>query len=379
MEIGIMAILLAVVFFTVYATLYIWPQFLPDKTEAEVVGFHEVPNFGRGSSRNPYFYYSILRFVLDGEIYEVILRRDKRDKLGEKVPVAYSRRLGVLLRRRRIKVYMRDKITWETVFYFVLYDVLFCGSLALVGIVTLIVQIKTQKFLFATLFLSLAAVIMTVIITCIHVAMEQKEFNLARTEPGDGAEVIKVYKRTIFDNKWCLYFSVGGISWMVVLLCMWAAFPELRTFEANIYWYSVIGISAFLLSVIIYSWIQTVLKNSVIKNGEIIWATIDKTESGWSNGEFFVSCRWFSTEEGMPYHFEAKYKDSADNLRPDLERECRRKIFEMGQIPVAVNYKNKERYEVLVRDCMFSYIGNGTMRPITGSSLLRTVKKQENE
>lgn len=162
---------------------------------------------------------------------------------------------------------------------------------------------------------------------------------------------------------------------MVVLLCMWAAFPELRKFEANIYWYSVIGISTFLLSVIVYSWIQTTLTNSVIKNGEIIWATIDKTESGWSNGAFFVSCLWFCAEEGMPYHFEAKYKDSADNLRPDLERECRRKIFEMGQIPVAVSRKNKERYEVLVRDCMFSYIGNGTMRPITCTKLIRTVQR----
>lgn len=375
MEIGIMAILLAVVFFTVYATLYIWPQFLPDKTEAEVVGFHEVPNFGRGSRRIPYFYYSNLRFMLDGEIYELMLRRDKRDKLGEKVPVAYSRRMGVLLRRRRIKVYMWEEMTWEVIFYRILYDGLFCGSLALVGIVTLIVQIKTQKYLFVTIFLSAVAVVMTAIITIIHIAMEQKEFNLARTELGEGTEVIKVYQRTIFDNKWCLYFSVGGLSWMVVLLCMWAAFPELRTFEANIYWYSVIGISTFLLSVIVYSWIQTTLTNSVIKNGEIIWATIDKTESGWSNGAFFVSCLWFCAEEGMPYHFEAKYKDSADNLRPDLERECRRKIFEMGQILVAVSRKNKERYEVLVRDCMFSYIGNGTMRPITCTKLIRTVQR----
>lgn len=379
MEIGIMAILLAVVFITVYVTIFLWPQFLPDKTEAEVVGFHEVPNFGRGSSMNPYFYYSVLRFMLDGENCELMLRRDKRDKIGEKVSVSYDRKYGVLLRRRRMKLFMREKITWEAVFYMIFYYGLFCGSLALLAIVTLLVQIKTQKFLFATIFLSLAAAIMTVIITCIHLAMEQKEFNLARTEPGEGTAVIKVYKRTIFDNKWCLYFSVGGISWMVVLLCMWAAFPELRTFGANIYWYSVIGISVFLLSIIIYSLGRIVIMNRVIKNGEIIWATIDKTETYWSNGEFFVSCIWFSAEEGVPYHFETIYKDSADNLRPDLEQECRKKVLEMGQIPVAVTGKNKEKYEVLLKDCMFSYIGNGTMRPITGSSLLRTVKKQENE
>ncbi len=379
MEIGIFAIILAVVFATTYATLYLWAQFLPDKMEAEVVGFHEVPNLGRGSSVNPYFYYSVLRFVLDGEICELIIRRDKRDKLGEKVPVSYDRRYGVLLRRRRMKLFMREKITWEAVFYMIFYYGLFCGSLALLAIVTLLVQIKTQKFLFATVFLSAAAVVMTAIITSIHVAMEQKEFNLARSEPGEGTEVIKVYKRTIFDNKWCLYFSVGGISWMVVLLCMWAAFPELRTFEANIYWYSVIGISLFLLSIIIYSLNRIAVTNRVIKNGEIIWADLDRTETYWDRGEFYVSCIWFCVQEGMPYHFEARYKDSSDNLRPDLERECRKKILEMGQIPVAVNSKNKEKYEVLVRDCMFSYIGNGTLRPITGTSLLRTIKKQENE
>ncbi len=379
MEIGIMAILLAVVFFTVHATIYIWPQFLRDKTEAEVVGFHEVPNFGRGSSWNPYIYYSILRFVLDGETCELILRRDKRDIIGEKIPVSYSRRLGVLLRRRWMKVHMRDKLTWESVLHIIFYDVLFFGSLALIGIVTLIVQIKTQKFLFSTLFLSLAAVVMTVIITVIHLAMEQKEFNLARMEPGEGTEVIKVYKRTVFDNKWCLYFLVGSISWIVVLLCMWAAFPELRTFEANIYWYTVIGISAFLLCVILYSLIQTALKNRGIKHGDIIWATIDKTETYWSNGVFFVSCIWFSPSEGRSYLFEAKYKDSSDNLRPDLEEECRKRLLARGQIPVVVNRGNKEKYEVLVRDCMFSYIGNGTMRPITCTSLLRMVKKQENE
>lgn len=379
MEIGIMAILLAVVFISVYVTIFLWPQFLPDKTEAEIVGFHEVPNFGRGSSFRPYFYYSILRFVLDGEVYELMVRRDKRDKLGEKVPVAYSRRFGVVLRRRWIKLYLREEMTWGEILHIIFYDILFFGSLTLIGIVTLIVQIKTQKFLFATIFLSSAAVVITVIITIIHLAMEQKEFNLARTEPGEGTNVIKVYQRTIFDNKWCLYFSVGSISWMVVLLCMWAAFPELRTFEANIYWYSVIGISIFLLSIIIYSLIQVVVKNCIIKNGEIIWATIDKTETYWDNGEFFVSCIWFSTEEGMPYHFEARYKDSSDNLRPDLELECRKRLLAVGQIPVAVNSKNKEKYVVLVKDCMFSYIGNGTLRPITGTSLLRTVKKQENE
>lgn len=377
MEIGIMAIILAVVFATTYATLYLWSQFLPDKTEAEVVGFHEVPNFGRGSSFRPYFYYSILRFVLDGEVYELTVRRDKRDKLGEKVPVAYSRRLGVVLRRHWIKLYLREQMTWGEILHIIFYDILFFGSLTLIGIVTLIVQIKTQKFLFATIFLSGAAVVITVIITIIHLAMEQKEFNLARSEPGEGTAVIKVYKRTSFDNKWCLYFSVGGISWMVVLLCMWAAFPELRTFEANIYWYSVIGISAFLLSIIIYSLIQIVVKNSIIKNGEIIWATIDKTETYWSNGEFFLSCIWFSAEEGMPYHFEAKYRDFADNLRPDLEMECRKRLLAMGQIPVAVNSKNKEKYEVLVRDCMFSYIGNGTMRPITCTKLLRTIQREK--
>jgi hypothetical protein len=81
----------------------------------------------------------------------------------------------------------------------------------------------------------------------------------------------------------------------------------------------------------------------------------------------------------MPYHFEARYKASSDNLRPDLELECRKRLLAVGQIPVAVDSKNKEKYVVLVKDCMFSYIGNGTLRPITGTSLLRTVKKQENE
>lgn len=374
MEIGIFAIILAVVFVTAYVTLYIWAQFLPDKTQAEVVGFQEVPNFGRGSSFRPYFYYTILRFVLDGEEYEMMVRRDKRDKLGEKVPVSYSQRMGVVLRRRRLKLYLREKMTCGEILHIIFYDVLFGGSLVLIGIVTLVVQIKTQKFLLATVFLSAAAVVMTAIITTIHTAMEQKEFCLARSEIGEGTEVIKVYKRTVFDNKWCLYFLVGGISWIVVLLCMWAAFPELRTFEPNIYWYSVIGISALLFGVIIYSWIQVIVTNHVIKNGEIIWATIDKTDSYWSSGGFLVSCFWFSKEEGITCHFEARYRDFADNLRPDLERECRKKVLEAGEVPVAV-YGN--RYEVLVRDFMFSYIGNGTLRPITCGKILRRVRREK--
>ncbi len=38
-ETGIFCITIAVIFLTVYATLYLWPKFVPDKTDAEVVGF----------------------------------------------------------------------------------------------------------------------------------------------------------------------------------------------------------------------------------------------------------------------------------------------------------------------------------------------------
>lgn len=37
-ETGIFCITITVIFLTVYATLYLWPMFVPDKTDAEVVG-----------------------------------------------------------------------------------------------------------------------------------------------------------------------------------------------------------------------------------------------------------------------------------------------------------------------------------------------------
>ena len=57
-------------------------------------------NYAYRAPENSYIYYTVLRFIVDGEERKMIVRRDKSDKLGERVPVAYSKRHGVLLRRR---------------------------------------------------------------------------------------------------------------------------------------------------------------------------------------------------------------------------------------------------------------------------------------
>jgi hypothetical protein len=145
---------------------------------------------------------------------------------------------------------------------------------------------------------------------------------------------------------------VGGLSWFVVLFCMWAAFPELRTFGANIFWYSVIGISVFLGGVILAGWLQNVRTNHTLKTGEVLWATIDRKESYW--GAF-------------------------DNLKVELVEETRKRLLAMGEIPVIVKGKRKKRYEVLVLDCIFAFIGDGTCRPMTCTGLLRRIPMEKRE
>lgn len=51
----------------------------------------------------------------------------------------------------------------------------------------------------------------------------------------------------------------------------------------------------------------------------------------------------------------------------------------MGEIPVVVKGKRKKRYEVLVLDCIFSFIGDGDCRPMTCTGLLRTIPMEKRE
>lgn len=378
-EIGFLFITIAVIFLTVYATLYLWPKFVPDKTDAEVVGFCEMPNYAYRAPENSYIYYTVLRFIVDGEERKMIVRRDKSDKLGERVPVAYSKRHGVLLRRRWVKLLFRKEHTADSILHFLCHDLAFCILAVLSAVVALIYVIETGEYLFTLAVIEAAAVILTAVITKFAVAMGQKSFNLSQCRIGAVADEIKVYKRMMFHNKWCLYFMIGGLSWFVVLFCMWAAFPELRTFGANIFWYSVIGISVFLGSVILAGWLQNVRTNHTLKTGEVLWATIDRKESYWDGGEFRVSCFWFSKEDGRYYEFEGKYWGAFDNLKAELEEETRKRILAMGEIPVIVKGKRKKRYEVLVLDCIFAFIGDGTCRPMTCTGLLRRIPMEKRE
>ncbi len=380
-ETGIFCITITVIFLTVYATLYLWPKFVPDKTDAEVVGFLEVPNYGYGAEVNPYTYYTILRFVVNEEEHRMILRRDKRDRIGGNVPVAYSKHHGILLRRRWMQLFFCEKHTLASVSYVMLKGGVLCGVMALFAIVAFVHVIKTGEYLFTMAVIEVVAVIMTAVITKFSVAMSQKSFNLTQSEIGAGTDAIKVYKRTVFHNKWCLYFMVGGLSWFVVLFCMWAAFPELRTFGANIFWYSVIGISVFLGSVILAGWMQIVRTNHTLKTGEVLWATIDRKESYWdmNSGVLRVSCFWFSKEDGQFYQFEGKCADLSKNVGIEMDQEIRKKMFAMGEIPVIVKGKCKKRYEVLVLDGIFSFIGDGTCRPMTCTGLLRRIPMEKRE
>ncbi len=376
MELDIFIIALGIIWIMVYFAPFLWAQLLPDKTEAEVVRVAEMENpIYRARSFMPYTHYSLLRFKVDGEEHELLLRRNKRDKIGEKVPVSYSKKYGVLLRRHWPRLHLWDKITWnfDFVFYLIGLGVIFGGMLFLMGLATLYFVIKTPEYHFSTILFAIATAVLSFAIVCIYVTMNQKKFNIERIfEPGPGTDKLHICKRTIFEVKWCFYFMIGGISWVLILLVMGAAYPELRTPGSNIYWLTVAGFCSVLLLVVLCAKWQMAGKNHLLKTGEIVWATIDKSETYWENGVFHVSCFWFSKSDGQAYNFYTSYPDATDNIHFDY----RTKILQEPALAVVIKEGNPQKYEILLREHIFSYAGTGWLRPMTFSKTIRSVQKE---
>lgn len=377
MELDFFIIALGIIWLMIYLAPFLWAQFLPDKTEAEVVQSAEMynPNY-RTRSFMPYIHYSVLRFEVDGDAHEVLMRRNKRDKVGEKVPVSYSQKYGVLLRRHWPRWYLWDKITWDFnfAFYLLSYGVMFGGMLLLMGLVALYFVINTPEYHLSTILFAIATAVLASAIICTYITMNQKNFNIERIfEPGQGTDNLNIYKRTIFEVKWCLYFLVGGIFWVVIFLVLGAAYPELRTPGSNIYWLTVTGFGGLLLLIVLCAKWQVESKNHLLKTGEIVWATIDKSETYWEKGVFHVSCFWFSKEDGKTYSFYKSYPDATDNIRFDY----RTKILQEPTLAVVIKKGHPEKYEILLREHIFSYLGNGWLRPVTCTKLLRTVQKEK--
>lgn len=377
MELGFFIIALGIIWIMVYLAPFLWAQLLPDKTEAEVVQMEETenPNY-RVRSFMPYIHYSLLRFKVDGEEHELLLRRNKRDKIGEKVPVSYSKKYGVLLRRHWPRIYLWDKITWnfDFVFYLLSHGVILGGMLLLMGLAVIYFVIKTPEYHRSTLLFAIATAVLSSVIICICVTMNQKKFNIESVlEPGKGTDNLQICKRTIFEVKWCLYFMVGGIFWVFIFLVMGGAFPELRTPGLNIYWLTVAGFCGVLLLVVLCAKWQVASKNHLLKTGKIVWSTIDKSETYWGNGVFRVSCFWFSKEDGQVYNFYTSYQWKTDNIQFDYHT----KILQEPALAVVIKEGNPQKYEILLREHIFSYVGNGWLRPMTCSKTIRSVKKEK--
>lgn len=376
MELEFFMIGLGVIGLTIYLAPFLWAQLLPGKTEAEIVSFFEVTNYNyRSNSYMPYFHYSILRFEANGKEHRVSVRRDKRDSLGKKIPVSYSSKYGVLFRRHWGKCYFGIKKIWDFNYIvgLVIQGTLVGALLLLLGVVSVLsILLKPDFWVETVLFIVMTAVV-TAVFKGTYDSMKQKNAQVERVfETQEDAEQLHVFKRTIWDDKWCLYMTIAVLPCLFLILIMGVGYPELRMVAANEYWWSVAGFGGIVVFFALRAWWKTARKNYLLKNGQVVWATIDKEETCVKRDVLHIACFWFSKEDGTEYKFKTTYKKTTDNVKIDYVT----KVMQEKQLAVVIKNGHPEKYEILLREHIFSYISDGWVRPFTCTKLLRIIQKE---